>query len=147
MSNPETLKFEEVKSEPSLFGYDPSDKLTLEKDRPRSDLDLDYALVGDLCECDSCCENDNHYLQELVTNETSSLIDVLVQMHDQESVEFLAKEGLLITEGQPVPTSNVDDMFQIDVDDFYGTGDSRQEMEVTVTGVPDGYAFADPAER
>ena len=46
-----------------------------------------------------------------------------------------------------MPTSNVDEMFQIDVDDFYGTGDSRQEMEVTATGIPDGYAFADPAER
>jgi len=55
-------------------------------------------------------------MENVATNETSSLLDDITSLEELEALEFLDFEGLLITDKV---TSSNKDLFEIDVNEFY----------------------------
>lgn len=55
-------------------------------------------------------------MENVATNETSSLLDDITSLEELEALEFLDFEGLLITD--KVSQTNKD-LFEIDVNEFY----------------------------
>lgn len=57
-------------------------------------------------------------MENVATNETSSLLDDITSLEELDAIEYLSAEGLLITENNHLPNSS---LFDIDIDEFFPT--------------------------
>lgn len=63
-------------------------------------------------------------MENVATNETSSLLDDITSLEELDAIEYLSAEGLLITESNHLPNSC---LFEINFDEFFPSGGSAAD--------------------
>lgn len=120
-----TTERKEEGKEEQFFTPEDEDKFTLQPSELGHMIHAEHLLLQEEnMSCDSCHNNNSQLIANLVTIETTSMIDDISRLQETDAAEFLQREGLLFTNTREFPKEDFEDPedhFDLEIEEFYPT--------------------------